>query len=559
MKKINIVLIACVIIIGTALRFYQLGSIPEGLHRDEAFLGYNAYSILKTGKDISGHILPLHLQSYLYSPAGYSYFSIPFISVFGLNAFSVRFASALFGALTIILTYLLALKLLNRVNIALTASFLLAISPWHINLSRTATENTIVVFFISLGILFYLHWLKHTSLPTLGLSFLSFAVTFTLYQGPRAFLPMFVPYLIYVLGIPKKHVAMVSSLFFITILLPLVIILISPQLSLRIKTVSILASTQTQLLLDEQIREDGVTSSHKFMTRIFHNKVAGYSAQFLDNYFSHFSYSFLFTDKGLPDRYRVPGAGLLYIFELPLLLFGIIYLLKNARQTAYLLLGWIIIAPIGSSLTFDDIPNLQRTLLIFPSLSVVIASGVIGLTEITYRSRVREMVLTTIKIVLITVAIYNVLFYLHQYFVHLLIHKPWYRHEGYQQMITEVNKLLPKYKSAIITTRESSPTIFFLFFNKYDPKTFQTETQSVRDKDLDRVSFYKFQFSQDECPLRLEVKTDAQTAVTRNYFIGLPDTLYVNSGTCSTPRDYAKELKVIQRRDNSTIFKIATP
>ena len=98
-------------LLGLVLRLAFLGQIPQGLHRDEAFLGYNAYSILKTGSDISGNFLPIHLESFYFSPNGYSYFSIPFILIFGLNSFSIRLASFLFGSLTIPLIYFLSVKL----------------------------------------------------------------------------------------------------------------------------------------------------------------------------------------------------------------------------------------------------------------------------------------------------------------------------------------------------------------------------------------------------------------------------------------------------------------
>src|SRR5438034_626247 len=106
-KNLQVILLTLIIFLAFALRFYKLGSVPIGFHRDEAFLGYNAYSILKTGRDMTGHLLPIHLQSFLYSPAGYSYFAIPFIAIFGLNEFAVRFPSALFGSLTVLLTYFL--------------------------------------------------------------------------------------------------------------------------------------------------------------------------------------------------------------------------------------------------------------------------------------------------------------------------------------------------------------------------------------------------------------------------------------------------------------------
>ncbi|MEK7119214.1 MAG: glycosyltransferase family 39 protein, partial [Patescibacteria group bacterium] len=191
MKKTT-VLLFIIFILGSFLRFYTLGEVPVGLHRDEAFLGYNAYSLLKTGKDMNGIALPLHLKSFLYSPAGYSYASIPFIAAFGLNAFSVRFASALFGTLTILLTYFLVRELFKSSRltsyISLLTSLLLAVSPWHLNLSRTATENTLAVFFITLGTLLYLLWHRNQRFIMLLASFVSFAISLFIYQAPRAFL-----------------------------------------------------------------------------------------------------------------------------------------------------------------------------------------------------------------------------------------------------------------------------------------------------------------------------------------------------------------------------------
>src|SRR5437660_10802243 len=110
MRK-SLLLLILFFFLGAFLRFYLLGNIPTGFHRDEAFLGYNAYSILLTGRDMTGHLFPLHLESFLYSPAGYSYFSIPFIAVFGLSAFSVRFASAFFGSITLLLVPFLVIEL----------------------------------------------------------------------------------------------------------------------------------------------------------------------------------------------------------------------------------------------------------------------------------------------------------------------------------------------------------------------------------------------------------------------------------------------------------------
>lgn len=508
-----------ILLTGAFLRFYKLGDIPKGLHRDEAFLGYNAYSILKTGRDMSGNFLPLHLKSFIYSPAGYSYFSIPLIAVFGLSSFSVRFASAFFGTLTIIVLFFLVQQLFRNSKLSTLSSLLLALSPWHITLSRTATENIVVTFFIVLGILLYLR--KRTFL-----AFLSFSLTLTLYQAPRVFLPLFIPILI-------KKTNLKSYIFYLMfILLPIFLIITNPNLSLRIRTVSLFADQNTQLTLDEYIREDGVAGTK--ITRAYHNKLIGYADQFLKNYFSHFSYDFLFTDKGLPDRYRVPNQGLLYIFELPLLLLGFFYLLRKPNKETSLLLGWLALAPIGAALTFDDLPNLQRTVFMLPVLSVFSAVGLVQISK------------TKFKFLLIFI-VYFFAFYLHQYFIHSPTHKPWFRHEGYEQLVSEVNTLLPNYQKAVITDRESAPAIFFLFFGKYDPQKYLDETVNRQIRDYDRENFGLYEFSQEECPLRLYTKTGSLT--------GQPGTLYVNYGTCNTPSG-TKELHAIRRGDQSVVFRI---
>lgn len=549
MKRLfNIYLILFILVLlGLILRFYRLGEVPVGLHRDEAFLGYNAYSLLLTGRDMSNNLFPLHLKSFLFSPAGYSYLSIPFIYFLGLSAFSVRFTSAFFGSIFIILVFFLARESFrnykNKNIISLLSSFFIAISPWNISLARTATENTIVVFLITLGTLLFLLSVRKNNFLLLILSFLSYGLTLFLYQAPRAFLPLFIPLLIIFL-LPKIKVGkqrLVILIFFISVIIaPLLVILSSEDLSLRIRTVSVFSTQETKLKLDEYIREDGVKSVLPFATRLFHNKVIGYSQEILDNYFEHFSYKFLFTDSGFPDRYRVPSTGLLYIYELPLLLFGLIELSKINRRLALFITGWIILAPLGSALTFDDIPNLQRTLIIFPAISFISALGVVNIYGLLRGLKLNSFLIYILSAVIV---VYFLFFYLHQYYIHSPVYRPWYRQDGYESLVSKTNKLLPAYKKAIITDRESAPSIFFLFFSNYSPLLFQKETKNTSMHDFDRINFAKYNFSQDECPL-----TETN---------GKKDVLYVNSGLCKIPSN-VRILGKIRRFDNSLVFTILT-
>jgi len=106
MKKKNLVL-AAILFLAFILRFAFLSQIPSELNRDEASAGFNAYSLLKTGKDEHGNgPWPLVFRAFGDNKIpGYIYLTAPLIKIFGLNAFTVRLPSAFFGSLTILVFY----------------------------------------------------------------------------------------------------------------------------------------------------------------------------------------------------------------------------------------------------------------------------------------------------------------------------------------------------------------------------------------------------------------------------------------------------------------------
>src|SRR3989338_6493487 len=119
MLKDNLPLIG-VVFLALVLRFYQLGQNPPSLDWDETAHGYNAYSILKTGRDEYGYKFPLSFRSFDdYKPPVYTYLVVPSIFVFGLNDFAVRMPSAFLGVLAVIFTYLMVYELFKNRKIAL--------------------------------------------------------------------------------------------------------------------------------------------------------------------------------------------------------------------------------------------------------------------------------------------------------------------------------------------------------------------------------------------------------------------------------------------------------
>ena len=96
--------IALIISLAFFLRIYQIASSPPGLYSDETSYGYNAYSLLKTGKDEYGKSWPMTFKSFGdFKPPMTAWLTIPSIAVFGLNEFSVRLPSVLAGTITVLI------------------------------------------------------------------------------------------------------------------------------------------------------------------------------------------------------------------------------------------------------------------------------------------------------------------------------------------------------------------------------------------------------------------------------------------------------------------------
>jgi 4-amino-4-deoxy-L-arabinose transferase-like glycosyltransferase len=135
MKKYLLIII---LVLATFLRLYKLSINPPSMFGDEADLGYQAYSILKTGKDYQGNFMPLNFHSLAeYRTPLYLYSAVPTVAIFGVSPLGVRLPAAIYGVLSVLGFYLLVSKMSNgNWKMASIASFLLAISPWHLQYSR---------------------------------------------------------------------------------------------------------------------------------------------------------------------------------------------------------------------------------------------------------------------------------------------------------------------------------------------------------------------------------------------------------------------------------------
>jgi len=206
-------------------------------------------------------------------------------------------------------------------------------------------------------------------------------------------------------------------------------------------------------------------------------------------------------------------------------------------------------APVGSAMTFDDVPNLQRTLLVFPVLSIISAYGMIAWVK--YLKRVRYgIVAGFIGLVWILWSIFT---YLHAYYVHQVHHRPYYRHEGYAALVSTLNRLLPAYDKAIISNHESTPAMFFFVYNTLNPAVVQKLWKESGNTDIGTLSYGPYIFSKDPCPLRATVPDSHSN---HPVITGIPGILYVNYAECKTDNPNIHMIDTINRRDGSPVFHI---
>lgn len=542
-KKFSLILFGVIIVIAAIVRLYNLGNYPVGFQIDEASLGYNAYSLLQTGKSDEGKFLPLYVDIFGDNrPSGYHYLTIIPVVMFGLSEFSTRFPGALFGIITIIPVYFLSFFLFKDKRIAVLSAFFIAVAPWHVVLSRASAETIVALFLILFGFYVLLKSIKNHSKGQLILSILFLALSYFFYHTPRVFVPLMVIgtiSLFYKEILDKKYKDFkfyFGGFVFLLFFLSFALVFLIPGGSGRFSQVNVFSHPETTLVLAEQHREDGIYGVKTLEARFFHNKLVNFSFDYVSNYLEYFSGNFLFIGGGLPAWYDVDRMGLLYIFQLPFLLFGIFLCLKKRSRLTLFPILWILLSPVTAAVTVDDIPNLQRAIVLFPMLDVVTAYGVVEAVLI-----LRKKWKLAAKILLGIVLIYSVLYFLHQYFVHGYTHRPWIRNNGFAKMMQEVNNRYSM-SDKVIMTKTGGGYPLVLFYSKYDPAAYINEGSP---KDADYKGFGKFIFVPQECP-SLQSGIDIKPS---------DNVTYVDRGSCEINKGLFNRVDV-PREDGSMGFRV---
>lgn len=474
--------LAIIVFFAALLRFTNLSYLPPSLYWDEASIGYNAFSILTNGTDEHGVHFPLtHFLAYGDAkPPLYIYATSVTMAIFGVNDFSVRFPSALSGTLAIWVTYLLVrtiteqnlkpLKKLLFTNtqlitiLPLLTSCLLAISPWHILLSRAGFEaNLALTLFLAATYLFLQGLNKPSRLILAAVLYVSTLYTFNAY---RIFLPIF----LLVLGIAYqrqliKHATYsLAGIMLATILIvPLVPFALSAQAQLRFNEVTIFNNHQPILEANDRMK----LNHNTLWSKLIYNRRILFGLEFLRHYTDHFKPDFLFFSGDVNPRFSTRDIGQMYLIELPLIIIGIYLLARTRSKLAVFITAWIILAIIPAA-TARETPHALRTLQLLPAPHFLASLGILYL--ISKHRRLLPL--------LAVLYIFSLVNFLDIYYYHYP--RQWANswQDGYHQLVDYLADHYQQYDRVYITNYLGRPHTYLLFYLKY-PVTQYLQTRDA--------------------------------------------------------------------------------
>lgn len=519
MKNLLLILI---VVVAIFLRFWHLGSNPPSLTWDEAAWGYNAYSLGIDGKDEFGKFLPItYLESFGdFKPPVYAYLSILPVKLFGLTEFSTRFASAFFGVLMVLLTFFLVRKIFSsfdekfKVIVALLSSLLLAISPWHILLSRAAFEANVATFFIVCGVYLFLLALERSWM--LPVSIFSFVLSMYTFNTARIVVPLLVLGLFIVnakfMFFKMKLQLFISIIFGAIIFIPLFLFLLTPQAKLRFQEVNIFSDISVINRTNQEIRND----NNSPISKILHNRRLAYGVEYVKHYFDNLNPQFLFIKGDGNPKFSIQDVGQMYIWEIPFFLAGIFLLFRKKEGNWWIIPYWLVIGILPAA-SARETPHALRIETVLPTFQIITAYGLYYIFA-NFKFKLKNIDIKNPAIILLVlIAVFNFLYFYHNYSANYPREFSGEWQYGYKDVLSYVEKNEANYDRIVFTEALGRPYIYALFYTKYSPQKFRKEADVTREA-LGFVHVNKFSKLTFSKNVGLEINKDI-----KSLYIDTPD------------------------------------
>lgn len=499
MKKYFLILI---LILGAFLRLWHLGSVPPSASMDEASIGYNAYSVAKIGTDEYG-VFPLISQRAYddWRRSTYLLLVVPFVALLNLQVVAVRLPAVILSVFTIWATYRLVIALFFKQTerahlIALFASFLLAISPWHIYISRLGHESNAYLSFFVFGVLCFLEGLKDKK--KLLASLLFFTLSLISYYAGQVIVPLFMfgLLIIYRKLIKSYILSDRKALFFVCVavltLTPVFWSIFSPSALIRFqKTSTFKQEAHWEEFAERVIRRNKAVKNRDIVGAILYDRRIFPIKMFIEGYLLHFKYKWLFTNSG-KESFKVPHLGLLYLWEAPFILLGLWAFLKNRdldRRAKKIILLWLFLAPFPAAVA-TQVPHAMRSYAFLPTWQIFTAFGMMYLIVALMKIKA---VLLLIFVFLITASIQS--FYRNYYIV--------FPKEQSRSFLFALSKAIPyvlaredEYEKIVFSNSDNTyqSYMMYLYYSRFDPGLYQRLGGTKSGGYAETHSIGKFEF-----------------------------------------------------------------
>lgn len=540
MSKTNKIIFIAIIALATFFRLFKLNSLPPSLNWDEISHGYNAYSLISTGADQWGVKWPIfNFRAYGdYPTTANLYLTIPFIKLLGLNEWSVRLPSALFGILFVIISYFFGLIITKKQNLALILMFLVAISPWTLFPSRAVFQSTIAQTLFLLGITLLLYSFKNKP-KLLPFSLLSLGLSMYAYHNTRIVAPMMLLTAFLIFKQKIKPVVLFSMSIFLILAIPSILNLLQPESRARSSWVSIINPSSINIIEESRNNFHG----NQIINRLINNKVTYFTPRFINNYSAFLNPVNLFFKGTTNYQFNIPNTGILFNIWLPFFYIGLIVLLFSLKKNPHnkFILFWFILGLIPAAITSGDFPIIRATTILpLPHLFIVL--GLDQTIKLFKQTKFKQLFIG----IFILLSLIQFGFYWQKYTSDYSINYSSSWQYGYQEAVNFTKNHYSEYDQIIITKKYGEPHEFILFYWSWDPAKYQNDPK-VWDFHSDWYwvdSFDKFKFIND-----WEIKEK-----TSEKFIS-PKTLLITS-----PNNYnssnSKLIKTINFLNNQPAFNI---
>jgi hypothetical protein len=381
-------------------------------------------------------------------------------------------------------------------HLALLAAFLLAISPWSLQFSRVGFEANVGDTLNLLAALFFVkgvnskRWFLFISAFFAGLSIY-------VYQSEKVFTPLFILLLAIIywrklFAISKKYLFIVV-VFGLIVVTPMLSYIVTNRAALLRVTGTSIFSYQTQLLQNDIQKLQQDTVNHDQLGLILDNRRFIFASTIISGYIIHFDPNWLFVTGDI-SRHHAPNMGLIYLFEVPFILFGIYTLLFGEfdKKTKLVVFGWLLLAPVPASIT-TGVPHAVRTLNFLPTWQILSAIGILFAFIFFNKYKKTKYIFYLIFIV---VFVFNFAYYLDQYFVQQNYYNSQDWQYGYQQAVAEVKAIGGSYHQILVsdTAPLDKSYMFFLFYLQYPPQEYQIVGKNSSGGFTSHHSFGKYIF-----------------------------------------------------------------